>query len=66
MKEESRGFHNGVVEDSSLHKEKSNKMQQCIKIFIIPHLSGGQHVLGDTPHIIRSFKLHWQPLVLHT
>jgi len=25
-----------------------------------------QHVLGDTPLIIRSLKLHWQPLVFHT
>jgi hypothetical protein len=66
MKDESRGFHNGVVEDSSLHKEKSNKMQQCIKIFIIPYLSGAQNVSGDTPPIIRSLKLHWQPLVFHT
>jgi len=33
--------------------------------FIIPHLREAQHVLGDTPSIIRSLKLHWQPLVLH-
>jgi hypothetical protein len=24
-----------------------------------------QHISGDTPPIIRSLKLHWQPLVLH-
>ena len=47
-------------------KEKSNKMQQCIKIFINPYLYEGQHVSGDTPPIIRSLKLHWQPLVFHT
>jgi len=40
-------------------------MQQCIKIFIIPYLYEAQHVSGDTPPIIRSLKLHWQPLVFH-
>jgi len=34
--------------------------------FIIPYLYETQHVLGDTPPIIRSLKLHWQPLVFHT
>jgi len=34
--------------------------------FIIPHLCEAQHVSGDTPPIIRSLKLHWQPLVFHT
>ena len=34
--------------------------------FIIPYLYEAQHVLGDTPPIIRSLKLHWQPLVFHT
>jgi len=48
-----------------IHKEKSNKMQNCIKIFIIPYLYKAQHVSGDTPPIIRSLKLHWQPLVFH-
>jgi hypothetical protein len=38
-------------------------MQQCIKIFITPYLYEAQHVSGDTPPIIRSLKLHWQPLV---
>ena len=33
--------------------------------FIIPCLYEGQHVSGDTPPIIRSLKLHWQPLVFH-
>jgi hypothetical protein len=36
------------------------------KNFIIPCLYEVQHVLGDTPPIIRSLKLHWQPLVFHT
>jgi len=33
--------------------------------FIIPYLYKAQHVSGGTPPIIRSLKLHWQPLVLH-
>jgi hypothetical protein len=35
-------------------------------MFIIPYLYKVQHVSGDTPPIIRSRKLHWQPLVFHT
>jgi len=34
--------------------------------FIIPYLYKDQHVSGDTPPIIRSLKLHWQPLVFYT
>jgi len=34
--------------------------------FIIPYLYEAQHVSGYTPPIIRSLKLHWQPLVFHT
>jgi hypothetical protein len=49
----------------TLHKEKSNKMQQCTKIFI-PSLYEAQHVSGDTPPIIRNLKLQWQFLVFHT
>jgi len=30
-----------------IHKEKSNKMLQCIKIFIIPYLYEAQRVSGD-------------------
>jgi len=33
---------------------------------IIPYLYEAQHVSGDTPPIIRSLKLYWQPLVFHT
>jgi len=33
--------------------------------FIIPYLYEAQHDSGDTPPIIRSLKLHWQPLVFH-
>jgi hypothetical protein len=43
----------------TVHKEKSNTMQQCIKIVIIPYLYEAQQVSGDTPPITRSLKLHW-------
>jgi len=36
--------------------------QNCI----IPYLYEARHVSGDTPPIIRSLKLHWQPLVFQT
>jgi hypothetical protein len=48
---------------SAIHTEKSNKMQQYIKIFIIPYLHEAQYFSGNIPPIIRSLKLHWQPLV---
>jgi hypothetical protein len=54
----------GSVNHSTIHKEKFNKMQQCIN-FIIPYLYEAQHVSGDTPPTIRALKLHWQPLVFH-
>ena len=50
---------------SVIHK----KIQQDAIIyqnFIITYLYEAQHVSGDTPPIIRSLKLHWQPLVFHT
>ena len=56
----------GYVHHSTIRKEKSNKMQQCTKIFIIPYLYEAQNVSGDKPPIIRSLKMHWQPLVFHT
>jgi hypothetical protein len=34
--------------------------------FIVPYLYEAQHVPGDTLPIIRSLKLHWQPLVFYT
>ena len=40
-------------------------MQYCIKILLFLILHEAQHVSGDTPPIIRSLKLHKQPLVLH-
>jgi len=45
--------------------KKCNKIQQRIKIFIIPYLFEAQNVSGDTLPIIRSLKLYWQPLVFH-
>jgi len=46
--------------------KKSNNLQQCIIIFIIPYLYKAQYVSDDTPPIIRSLKLHWQPLIFYT
>jgi len=41
-------------------------MQQCIKIFLLLLLlNEAQHVSGDILPIIRSLKLHKQPLDLH-
>jgi len=34
--------------------------------FIILYSYETQHVSGDTPPMIRSLKLHWQPLVFYT
>jgi len=48
------------------YSENPNKMQECISILLILILNEAQHVSGDTPPIIRSIKLHRQPLVLHT
>ena len=39
-------------------------MHQYNNIFI-SYLHEPQHVSGDTQAIIRSLKLHWQPLVFH-
>ena len=48
------------------YSEKSNKMQQYIKMLLFLILNEAQPVSGDTPPIIRSVKLHKQPLVLRT
>ena len=53
------------VHHSTIHKEKSNKMQQCIKILLF-HIYMKLNTFWVTPPIIRSLKLHWQPLVFHT
>jgi len=55
----------GSVHRSTILTEKPNKMQQCIRILLFLILNEAQHVSGDTPPIIRSLKLHKQPLVLH-
>ena len=40
--------------------------QNYIYIYIYIYIYEAQHVSGDTPSIIRSLKLRWQPLVFHT
>ena len=55
----------GSIHHSTILTENPNKMQQCIKILLFLILNEAQHVSGDTPPIIRSLKLHKQPLVLH-
>jgi hypothetical protein len=37
------------VHHSKIYEEKSNKMQQYIKIFIIPYLYKAKHFSSDTP-----------------
>jgi hypothetical protein len=46
-----------------IHKNPTR--YNILSTFIIPYLYEAQHVSGDTPPIIRSLKLYWQPLVLH-
>ena len=55
----------GSAHHSTIHKEKSNKMQQCIKISLFHIYMKLNMFRGETPPIIRSLKLHWQPLVFH-
>ena len=50
---------------STIHTENPTRCNSVSK-FIIPCLYEAQHVSDETPPIIRSLKLHWQPLVLHT
>jgi len=47
-----------------IHKENPTRSNSVSKFFI-SYLYEAHHVLGDTPPIIRSIKLHWQPLVLN-
>ena len=54
------------VHHSTFLTEKPNKMQQSIKLLLFLILNEAQHVSGDTSPIIRSLKLHKQPLVLYT
>jgi len=48
-----------------IHKEKCNKMQQYVKILLFC-IYMKLNMFRATPPIIRSIKLHWQPLVFHT
>jgi len=52
------------------HRHNSQrKIPQDERVYqnsVIPHLYEAQQVSGDTLPIIRSLKLHWQPLVFHT
>ena len=45
---------------------KKNQTRRNSVSNFISYLYEVQHVSGDTPPIIRSLKLHWQPLVFHT
>jgi hypothetical protein len=54
------------VHHSTIRKEKIKLDETMYQNFIIPRLYVAQHVSGDTPPIIRSLKLHWQPLLFHT
>jgi hypothetical protein len=51
------------VHHNSFHKEKIQQGATVYQNFIIPYLYKAQHVSGNTPPIIRSLKLHRQPLV---
>jgi len=53
------------VHHSAIHKEKIQQDATVYQKFNIPYLYESQHVSGDTPPIIRSLKLHWQPLIFH-
>ena len=46
----------------------TKKIHQDATVYqnFISYLYEAQHVSGETPPIIRSLKLHYQPLVLHT
>ena len=48
----------------TIHKENPTRCNSVLKFFI-SYLYESQHVSGDIPPIIRSLKLHWQPLVFH-
>jgi hypothetical protein len=60
------GFYvRGSVHHSIIHKENPTRCNSVPKFFI-SYLYEAQHVSGDTLPIIRSLKLHKQPLVSHT
>jgi hypothetical protein len=47
-------------------KRKIREDAKMYQNFTILYLYKAQHVSGDTPPIIGSLKLHWQPLVFYT
>jgi hypothetical protein len=58
-------FCNQISGSQYFHNEKIQQDATMYQSFIIPYLYEAQHVLGDTPPIIRSLKLHWQPMVFY-
>jgi len=59
----------GSVHHSTVHTENAtrcNSVSKFIIAYIYIYIYEAQHVSVETPPIIRSLKLHWQPLVLHT
>jgi len=46
-------------------RKNSTRCKNVSKFFIIPYLYEARHVSGDIASIIRSLKLHRQPLVFH-
>ena len=47
-------------------KKNPTRCNNVSKFYYSPYIYEAQHVSGNTPPIIRSLKLHWQPLVFHT
>jgi len=47
-------------------KKNPTRWNNISIFFIISYLYEAQHVSDNTPPIIRSLKLHWQPLIFHT
>ena len=57
----------GTISTLQVERQKTDSTGcNIVSKFIIPYLYEAQHVSGDTPPVIRSLKLHQQPLVLHT
>jgi hypothetical protein len=55
-----------VHHSTILTVENPTRCKSVIKILLFLILNEAQNVSGDTPPIIKSLKLHKQPLVLHT
>jgi len=56
----------GIPNNYGVFIQRNPTRYNSVSKFIIPYLYKAQHVSGDAPPIIRSLKLHQQPLVLHT